>query len=121
MRSLPALSVACAIAMLTPGSLLAEGLYAAIAFSPSTGLSGTSWNFETSMLAETEAYLQCGAEDCDTLVVFQQCGALAVGRELYYGYGYDLSSATAIETALQQCDALTTGCEITAAFCNDGY
>jgi hypothetical protein len=121
MRNLIVLPVSFALAMLVPGASFAEGLYAAIAFSPATGQSGTSWNYETSMLAETEAYLQCGAEDCDTVVVFQQCGAIAVGRELYYGYGYDLSSATAIETALQQCDALTTNCEITAAFCNDGY
>ena len=120
MRRYPTI-LAGALAAVLPGAVLAEGLFAAIAFSPSTGMSGTAWNFETAGLAETEAYHQCGYEDCGTVVVFQHCGAIAVGRELYYGYGYALSSATAIDIALQNCEARTINCEITAAFCNEGY
>ena len=44
------------------GAALAEGPYAAIAFSPTTGQAGSSWNFDTEILAETEAFLQCGKE-----------------------------------------------------------
>jgi len=113
------ITLACAVAAL-PGMASAE-LFAAIAFSPSTGATGTAWNYDTGLLAETEAYYQCGQEDCDTVVVFTQCAAIAVGRELYYGYAYDPSQANAIEMALQQCDARTINCEITAAFCNEGY
>ena len=99
----------------------AEGLYAAIAISPSTGIAGTATNFETETLAETEAYQQCGSEDCDTALVFQQCGAIAVGQGHGWGAASDLSSATAIDNALDICGENDSGCEITAAFCNEGY
>ena len=114
------LPLALVIATALPGIASAE-LYAAIAFSPSTGMSGTAWNFDTQTLAETEAYYQCGQEDCDTVTVFTQCGAIAVGDGYGYGFGYDLSLATATDTALANCDGYTTSCEITAAFCNEGY
>ena len=109
-----------AFAATLPGAAMAER-YAAITFSPSTGNYGTAWDFQTGTQAETEAYYQCGTEDCDTVVVFTQCGALAVGNGLYYGYAYDLSSATAIDTAMQYCEAGTTNCQVMAAFCNKGY
>ena len=99
----------------------AEGVFAAIAFSPSTGMSGGAWNHATETLAETEAYGQCGVEDCDTVVVFQQCGAIAVGDGYGMGFAADLSSATAQDVALQNCDGYTTNCAITLSFCNEGY
>ena len=71
--------LALTLFFLLPGPALAEGLFAAIAFSPATGMSGTAWNFQTQALAETEAYNTCGSKDCDTVVVFQQCGAIAFG------------------------------------------
>lgn len=99
----------------------AEGLYAAIAFSPATGRAGSSWNFDTTVLAETEANLQCGAADCYTAVVFQECGAIAVGDGYGMGYGLDPSQDKASALALQSCTEYTSNCQITAAFCNDGY
>ena len=78
-------------------------------------------NFETETLAETEAYQQCGSEDCDTALIFQQCGAIAVGQGYGWGAASDLSSATAIDNALDICGENDSGCEITAAFCNEGY
>lgn len=114
------LPFAIVIAAALPSMAAAE-LYAAIAFSPSTGISGTSWNFDTQNLAETEAYAQCGQEDCDTVTVFTQCGAIAVGDGYGYGFGSDLSLANATDTALANCDGFTTSCEVTAAFCNEGY
>ena len=115
---LPALTIALLLAAL-PAQ--AEGLFAAIAFSPATGMSGGAWNHATETLAETEAYGQCGAEDCDTVLVFQQCGAIAVGDGFGMGYGSDLSTATANDLALQNCDSYTTNCAITMSFCNEGY
>lgn len=106
--------------MALAGAARAE-VYAAIAFSPSTGRAGSSWNFDTALLAETEAYSQCGSEDCYTAVIFQQCGAIAVGDGYGMGYGADLSSVMAIDLALNSCEQYTTNCQITAAFCNEGY
>ena len=95
---------------------LAEGLYAAIAFSPSTGLSGSAWNFESDGDAQAEAATQCGVDDCYTAVVFQQCGAIAVGDGYGMGFASDLSSATAQDTALASCSEYTTNCQVTASF-----
>lgn len=105
---------------LLPGTALAD-LYAAIAYSTTTGKAGTAWNYDSQSLAETEAYSQCGVEDCDTVLWFTQCGAIAVGDGFGYGTGYDLSLATATDTALQNCDGFAANCQITAAFCNEGY
>ncbi len=107
--------------LLQPFAAQAEGLFAAIAFSPSSGQVGSAWNFDTDILAETEAYLQCAREDCDTAVIFNQCGVIAVGDGYGMGYAQDLSSAVAIDLALQSCAQFTTNCQISAAFCNEGY
>jgi serine/threonine-protein kinase len=107
---------------LTMGAGAAQAdLFAAIAFSPSSGQAGSAWNYDTATLAETEAYLQCGSEDCYTAVIFNQCGAIAVGDGYGMGFGQDLSSATAQDLALGSCEQFTTNCQITAAFCNEGY
>jgi hypothetical protein len=108
-------------ALAQPVAAQAEGLFAAIAFSPGTGMSGTAWNYDTSGLAEAEAGAQCGQGDCATVLVFQHCGAIAVGDGFGYGYGADLSQSSAIDIAMQNCAGFTTGCEVTAAFCNEGY
>jgi len=107
--------------MLTAAPVAAEGLYAAIAFSPQTGQSGGSWNYDSEATAETEAYASCGAEDCGTVLVFQQCGAVAVGDGYGMGFAGDLSSAVAQEAALASCGEFTTGCQVTLSFCNEGY
>ena len=103
------------------GAALAEGPYAAIAFSPTTGQAGSSWNFDTEILAETEAFLQCGKDDCYTAVIFNDCGAIAVGDGYGMGYGHDVTSDKASALALGSCTEFTTNCQITAAFCNEGY
>jgi hypothetical protein len=116
----PSVCLVALILALLPGGAMAE-LYGAISYSTSTGMAGTAWNFQTGSLAETEAYHNCGYNDCDTLVVFTQCGAIAVGDGYVYGYGYDRSLNRASNIALQNCDGYTSNCQITAAFCNDGY
>lgn len=121
MKKIALIALLAAPMAVTGAGASAEGLYAAIAFSPSTGLSGSAWNFDTDALAETEAYGQCGVDDCYTAVVFQQCGAIAVGDGYGMGFAADLSSATAQDTALASCSEFTTNCQVTASFCNEGY
>jgi hypothetical protein len=99
----------------------ASELFAAIAFSPSSGKVGSAWNFDTAVLAETEAFLQCGLNDCYAAVIFHQCGAIAVGEGYGMGYGLDQSLAKATELALGSCAEFTTNCQITEAFCNAGF
>jgi len=99
----------------------AEGVFAAIAFSPSTGMSGGAWNHETADLAETEAFGECGVDDCATVVVFQQCGSIAVGDGYGMGFAADLSAATAQEVALQNCTGYTSNCVVTMSVCNEGF
>ena len=62
MRQILAISGLGLFMALGAGSAFAEGPYAAIAFSPTTGQAGSSWNFDTEILAETEAFLQCGKD-----------------------------------------------------------
>ena len=118
-KNLAALVFVGAAALSAPA--MAEGLFGAIAFSPSTGQAGSAWNNDTGTLAETEAYLQCGSEDCYTAVIFQQCAAIAVGDGNGMGFAADLSSAVAADTALANCAEYTSNCEIIASFCNEGY
>ena len=106
------------LAMAAP--VAAADLFAAIAFSPSTGKAGSALNNDSGDIAETEAFLQCGSPDCYTAVVFQQCGALAVGDVYGMGFAADATSAAAEESALASCNAFTTNCAVTASACNDG-
>ncbi len=99
----------------------AKDLYAAIAFSPSSGLAGSAWNYDSADLAETEAFLQCGQQDCYTAVTFNKCGAIAVGDGFGMGFGQDKTSEKAIALALGTCGGYTTNCQITATVCNDGF
>jgi len=118
-RTMAALLIAVLAVSAAP--VMAEGLFGAIAFSPSTGKAGTAWNNDSADLAETEAYLQCRSEDCYTAVVSQQCAAIAVGDGHGMGFASDASSAAVAETALAKCANFTSNCEVTASFCNDGY
>lgn len=116
-----AAAILCALA-LTAGSApaMAEGLYGAIAFSPATGKVGGGWNFAAKTEAATEAVSQCGADDCDTVVVFPACGAVAVGDGYGMGFSADKSVAKAEETALSNCTGYTANCLVTMSFCNEG-
>jgi len=121
MKKIALIAVLAAPFGLAGTAALAEGLYAAIAFSPSTGLSGSGWNFDTDADAESEAASQCGVDDCYTAVVFQQCGAIAVGDGYGMGFAEGGSVDSAKETALASCGEYTTNCQITQSFCNEGF
>ena len=116
-----ALALACALGLTTAAApVMAEGLFGAIAFSPSTGKVGGGWNFAAQTEAASEAVVQCGADDCDTVVVFPICAAVAVGDGYGMGFSADASVARSEETALQNCDGFTTNCLVTMSFCNEG-
>lgn len=114
-----ALSAALALSgMAAPA--FAEKLYGAIAFSPSTGKWGQGVNFPAKEDATTEAVNQCGVGDCEAVVVFPACGAVAVGDGFGMGFSADKSVAKSEETALANCNQYTTNCLITTSFCNSG-
>ena len=107
-----------ALALATPAG--ADALFGAIAFSPSTGKVGAGWNFPSKDDASAEAVTQCGVGDCDTVVSFPNCGVVAVGDGFGMGFSADKSVAKAEATALDNCSAYTTTCNIVQSFCNEG-
>ena len=111
----------CALA-LTAGSApaRAEKLFGAIAFSATTGKVGTGWNFAAKKEASSEAVKRCGSDDCDAVVVFPNCGAIAVGDGYGMGFSADKSVAKSEETALSNCTGYTTNCLVVQSFCNQG-
>ena len=119
--SRPVVALALVIAAVTavPSGAMAEKFFGAIAFSASTGKVGGGWNFAGKKEASTEAVGQCGAEDCDTVVVFPNCGAVAVGDGYGMGFSADKSVAKSEETALTNCNGFTANCLITMSFCNE--
>ncbi len=113
--------VICALAVAgISAPVMADNLFGAIAFSASTGKVGGGWNFAGKTEATTEAVSQCGVGDCDAVVVFPACGAVAVGDGYGMGFSADKSVAKAEETALTNCTGYTANCLITMSFCNEG-
>lgn len=50
--------------------VMADGLFGAISFSPSTGKVGAGWNFASKDEASSDAITRCGVGDCSAVVVF---------------------------------------------------
>lgn len=99
-------------------SAVAADLFGAMAFSPSTGKVGVGYNFPTKDAAAGEAVTQCGVGDCDAVVVFPSCGAVAVGDGFGMGFSADNSASKAEETALANCSGYTSNCLIIETRCN---
>ena len=111
----------CALTLpVAAGPAMADALFGAIAFSPATGKVGGGWNYATKKEATSRAVSQCGADDCNTVVVFPNCGAVAVGDGYGMGYSADKSVAKSEETAIANCTGYTGNCLITMSFCNEG-
>ena len=98
----------------------ADKLFGAIAFSVSTGKVGSGYNFASKGEASVEAVTQCGVGDCAAVVVFPNCGAVAVGDAFGMGFSANKSVAKSEETALANCSGYTSNCLITMSFCNEG-
>ncbi len=100
-----------------------DDLYAAIAYSRSTGNSGYAFNFATRAGAEARALERCGASDCSIYVwVRNGCCALAVGDGNRYGWSWRYGAnaySEARSRAMAECNARTGNCRIVAWTCTD--
>lgn len=78
----------------------ADGLYGAIAYTV-TGWWGRSQNYPTAGAAQAAALNSCAYSDCQVLVTFTACGAVAAnGFVQAGGYGPNLNAA--MQNALNQ-------------------
>ncbi len=98
-------------------------LYAAIAYSKSTGRTGIGYNFATRAGAEARAIQRCGVSDCTIKVwVRNGCCALAVGDRGAYGWSYRYRSDAYSEArarATNECNRRGTNCRIAAWACTN--
>jgi hypothetical protein len=88
--------------------------YGAIAYSPSTGAHGWSFDYGSRVAAENAALANCRqhATDCSVPIWFRNaCGALAVGPN-GYGSGWGTSRSIAERLALKICRQNSGGCTI---------
>jgi hypothetical protein len=107
--AIPALGVTEAVAADT---------YGAIAFSPSSGADGYSYNFSSRSGAEEKALQECG-RGCKVVIWFRNaCAALAVGRGNGYGSYYAVDEEDAVEGAINECRKNTSNCGIKRQVCS---
>ncbi|KAB2915287.1 MAG: DUF4189 domain-containing protein [Hyphomicrobiaceae bacterium] len=90
--------------------------YGAIAYSPSTGAHGWSYDYPSRSAAESTALRNCRrhASDCVVPIWFRNaCGALAVAPGGGYGSGWGTSRSLAERYAMQSCRGHNnSGCSI---------
>jgi Domain of unknown function (DUF4189) len=97
-----------------PMPQFARDNYGAIAYSPSTGRVGSSWNYRTLGDAQRAAVTACKAPDGQP-VTWARNGfycALAVGADGSLGTGYGSTPARAKAIALRDCRKYTADCKI---------
>lgn len=98
-----------------------QDLYGALAFSPSTGAHGYSFDYANRAAAERRAINECeknaGSSDCQAVVWFHNaCGALAVGDNAY-GSGWGTDMLYAALYAVESCEELTDNCKVIRWVC----
>ncbi len=118
MRTRLAVALTCGLA-LAAAPALAEGLFGAFAFSPSTGQYGWVKNAGDEGSASSGAVSGCAVDDCQPVVVFAQCAAISVGDNYGMGFSTAETIAKSEETALARCDEFTTNCIVSDSLCND--
>jgi len=104
-----------------PGVESAAAGYGAIAYSPSNGVWGYSYDYGSRAAAERRAMRECRARGagCRPVVWFRNaCGALATGRGDAYGWAWNNSRAQARRRALRECRNRTTGCRLRVDVCS---
>lgn len=94
--------------------------FGAIAYSTSTGKSGSSWNFRLLGEAYNRALEECARDDCEIATWFKNaCGALAVGDngcwEAHWGANRSDAEAKALNSCNQRCER----CRIISSPCTD--
>ena len=120
MRVSYAVAVACGLTFsVAAAPAMAENLFGAIAFSPSTGQYGWAKNQTVDTGAADEAVSGCGVDDCESVVVFANCAALSVGDGYGMGFSKAKTLAKAEDAALSKCDEFTTNCIVSTSVCND--
>lgn len=111
--------VLAATMLATPAVQAAE--WGTIAYSPSTGAVGWSYNAVNEVDAEMAALERClkHAEDCTTAVNFHDaCGALAVGVNGGWGANWGYDDADAQFKAIDACSAHDDGCKVVRWQCS---
>jgi hypothetical protein len=105
-------------------NVIATDNYGAIARSPISGDKGFSWNYSDRDGAEERAINECnslsGSTDCEILVWFRNaCGAIAESDDGGAGTGWGANEELANQYAIESCNSIGTGCEVTRTICTD--
>lgn len=80
----------------------ADGQYGAIAYSASGKLFGRTKDAPSRAAAESGALGACGKSDCQVLVSFSECGAIAENNAGDHSGGYGSTLLTAEQDAMQR-------------------
>jgi len=100
----------------------AYNLYAAVAYSDSTGRWGYSFDNYTLIDAMANAEAQCGVYDCEAKsYVMNGCTALARGYGWGLGWGISTSLASARYQAVRQCELRDYACSVVVWACTSGH
>lgn len=111
-----ALWVAALLATITTTQAAEWG---SIAFSPRTGATGYSHNYDTRSNAGAWAMSYCDASDCRIVVNFQNaCGAVAVGRNGGWGADWGPTRSSAEANAVSACQSHDGGCRTKRWVCS---
>jgi hypothetical protein len=94
--------------------------YGAIAYSPSSGSFGYSYEHANRTQAESRAVRECGKDDCKVATwFFNNCGAVAAASNGAWGGAQGGSERTAQSAALSRCaNEGGTSCEIKVTRCS---
>lgn len=119
MKSAALKAASAAIVLLAgAGSSLADN-YGAIAFSPSSGAHGYSYDFSSRRQAETRAMNECRSRGrgCQIAVWYvNACGAVATGSN-GWGSAWAGSRQAAERRAVQECSGYTRNCQVLVWSC----
>jgi hypothetical protein len=102
----------------------AQGIYGALAISPSTGTYGWGANYATAQGARDRAMQECRtrtrAQDCKVYSTFERaCIAVAQATNNIFGWAIGYADDERAERALNECAASNGGdCKIVARFCS---
>lgn len=102
----------------------AQGIYAALAISSSTGVYGYGFNYDTQRGADDRAMQECRqrtqATDCRVYARFQRaCIALAQATNNAFGWAIGYAADERSERALNECAFRNGGdCKVAAQFCS---
>ena len=97
----------------------AADFYGAIAYSPSDGARGWSFDYSSRAAAEQRAVSECSqhGRGCKVILWFRNaCGALAIGSN-GYGSGWGTDESIADRYALETCAKYTSNCSVVRRVC----